>query len=357
MQKVITDISEVTPTWLTEVLCENGFLSQGQVCDVKINLSVTLPLSIVSTLEVHYSDEAPASLPSSLFLKFSRPDLSAELAAQANGKEVEFYQTIPALMCNPHLISCYDAARSPESGRIHLLLEDLSATHFQTEWPQFPSPKCCELAVDCLAGIHAFWWEHPRLGKDVGQLLSEQELKNFTGEVENNIIRFIDFLGDELSPARRKIYERLLASKHLPWKHLTAAGGLTLIHGDAHCWNFLYPREPDTERVRLFDWSLWHVDLGARDLAFMMALGWDRERRAAMELKLLRSYYDGLLARGVKNYSRDDCFNDYRWSAIRNLNVPVIQWSQARSQALWQGNLDRAVLAYEDLACAELLDV
>jgi hypothetical protein len=353
--QVITDISEVTPAWLTDVLRENGFLSQGEVRALKINLSVTLPLSIVSTLEVYYSDEAPASLPSKLFLKFSRPDLSPELAAQANGKEVEFYLTIAALMSDPHLIRCYDAARSPVSGRIHLLLEDLSGTHFQTEWPQFPSQEYCELAVDCLAGLHAHWWEHPRLGKDVGQLFSEQELKDFIVEVENNVIRFIDFLGDELLPARRKVYERLLASTHLPWKHLTGARRLTLIHGDAHCWNFLYPREPEKERVRLFDWSLWHVDLGARDLAFMMALGWDRERRAAMELKLLRSYYDGLLARGVENYSRDDCFNDYRWSAIRNLNVPVIQWSQARDQALWRGNLERALLAYEDLNCAELL--
>lgn len=315
-----------------------------------------LPLSIVSTFEVDYSDEATALSPAKLFLKFSRPDLSAELAAQANGKEVEFYQTIPALMPDPHLIRCFDAARSPESGRIHLLLEDLTATHFQTEWPQFPSQKNCELAVDCLAALHAHWWEHPRLGKDVGQLLSEQELKAFIGEVENNVIRFLDSTRDELSPARRKVYERLLAATHLPWRHLTSAKRLTLIHGDAHCWNFLYPREPDEERVRIFDWSLWHVDLGARDLAFMMALGWDRERRSAMELKLLRSYYDGLLARSVKDYSWDDCFNDYRWSAIRNLNVPVIQWSQARDQSLWRGNLERALLAFEDLGCAELLD-
>ncbi|MBV9211686.1 MAG: phosphotransferase [Acidobacteria bacterium] len=357
MPEVITDTSQVTPDWLTGRLRARGFLPAGRVSEIKISLSLMLPLSVANLLEVYYSSKAAPSLPSKFFLKFSRPDLSAELAAQANGKEVEFYQLIAAQMPDTHLIRCYDAARAPDSGRIHLLLEDLTTTHAQTEWPQFPSQEECEQAVSALAKLHAFWWEHPRLGKDVGQLLSDDELKDFIGEVENNVTRFLDFLGDELSPPRREIYERLLAAKHLPWRHLTGARRLTLIHGDAHCWNFLYPREPQRERVRLFDWSLWHVDLGARDLAFMMALGWERERRALMELKLLRKYYDGLVACGVKNYSWDECFDDYRWSSIRNLNVPVIQWSQGRNAALWQGNLERALLAYEDLACAELLCV
>ena len=173
--------------------------------------------------------------------------------------------------------------------------------------------------------------------------------------MEKNVISFIDFLGDGLLAKRRKIYDLLLSSKYKIWGRLTDATGLTVTHGDAHWWNLLYPHDTDKHRVRLFDWQLWHVDVGARDLAFMIALGGYAERRAATEQNLMRLYYESLIAHGVGNYTWDDCWNDYRWSAVRNLNIPVIQWSEGRSAELWQGNLERAMLAYEELECSDLL--
>ncbi|MDT4898951.1 MAG: hypothetical protein QOH25_4028 [Acidobacteriota bacterium] len=355
MPDVITDLAQVTPRWLTSVLHENGYLHQGKVISVHNRLTKTLALSVVARLELQFSADAAASVPSSLFLKISRPDLPQALASELQGKEVEFYKAVAHVMPDPPFIRCYEAAYSPDSGRIHLLLDDLSETHFQTEPPLTPAQSYCELAVDCLIELHAYWWEHPRLGKDIGTLFAEQELKDFISATEKNIIKFIDFLGDKLSARQRKAYERILASSHQPWKHLTGAKRLTVIHGDAHWWNFLYPRDTSQYRTCMFDWSLWHIDMGARDLAFMMALGWDRERRAASELNLLRRYYDGLLAHGIENYTWDDCLNDYRWSVIRNLNVPAIQWSHGRSPSLWWSNLERAMMAYEDLGCSELL--
>ncbi len=56
------------------------------------------------------------------------------------------------------------------------------------------------------------------------------------------------------------------------------ARALTVAHGDAHTWNFLFPRS-DQGPAFLIDWQLWHTDLGARDLAFFMALHWYPGRR------------------------------------------------------------------------------
>jgi hypothetical protein len=355
METVITAPEQVTPEWLTRVLCESGFLKRGKVINIQNKLTKTLILSVVSRLEVGYSSGVPAAAPSKLFLKISRPDLPKTVISEPNSKEVEFYRTIAREMNDPPFIHCYDAVYSPELGKSHLLLDDLSETHFQPESPHPPSKIHCELAMDCMAQLHAYWWEHPRLGRGIGKLFDEGELNAFVGEVENNVISFIDFLGDGLSTERRKIYDRLLAAKYKIWGRLTSATGLTVTHGDAHWWNLLYPLDTDRHRVRLFDWQLWHVDVGARDLAFMVALGGYSERRAAMEQHLMRRYYANLIALGVKNYTWDDCWNDYRWSALRNLNVPVVQWSQGRSTRLWWSNLERAMLAYEDLGCSELI--
>ncbi|MGH9948023.1 MAG: hypothetical protein ACRD6X_12600 [Pyrinomonadaceae bacterium] len=352
---MITTPEQATPKWLTSVLRKNGILARGRVINVRNNLTKTLKVSVVSRLELDYSADAAAVAPTKLFLKLSRPNLTRAISSEINSKEVEFYRTIVPEMKAPPFIRCYDAAYSAESDKSHLLLDDLSETHFQPKSPLMPSKLYCELAVECLAQLHAHWWEHPNLGKEIGELFDKRSLNAFVSKVEENVIRFIDFLGDELSDKRRKIYDRLLSSKYKIWERLTDAVGLTVSHGDAHWWNFLYPHDREKHRVCLFDWQLWHVDLGARDLAFLVALGGYSERRAATEGSLIRHYHDSLIAHGVRNYTWDDCWRDYRWSAIRNLNIPVIQWSEGRDAALWQGNLERAMLAYEELGCAELL--
>lgn len=57
-------------------------------------------------------------------------------------------------------------------------------------------------------------------------------------------------------------------------------------------------------------WQLWHVDVGVRDLAFLVALGGYLERMASIEQNLIRRYYDDLVAHGVRKYTWDDCWND-----------------------------------------------
>jgi hypothetical protein len=129
---------------------------------------------------------------------------------------------------------------------------------------------------------------------------------------------------------------------------------LTVTHGDAHWWNVLYPRNANHQAF-LFDWQLWHVDLGPRDLAFMVAMGGYSQRNAAMEQRLIKHYYAVLIANGVNEYTWDDFLLDYRWSATRNLNVVVIQWSQGKGEDVWGNSLEQAMRAYEELGCAELL--
>lgn len=352
---MITTAEQVTPEFLTEVLRSGGFLNRGEVLNVDNKLTKKLFLSVVSRLEIVYSADAPDSAPSKLFLKISTPDFSRAVAPEHRGREVEFYNVIAREMNDSPVIRCFHADYSPEFGNYSLLLDDLSDTHFQPQSPQTPSIMLCESAVKCLAQLHAFWWEHPQLGKEIGKLFDESELNAFVDDVEKNVIGFVDFLGDRLSDKQRKIYDRLIVTKLKIWERLTDAVGLTVTHGDAHWWNVLYPHDMNKHRVCLFDWQLWHVDVGARDLAFMIALGGYSERRKDMEQNLVRHYYECVISHGVRNLSWEDCWNDYRWSAIRNLNVPVIQWSQGRSNELWQSNLERAMSAYDDLDCAELL--
>ena len=152
---------------------------------------------------------------------------------------------------------------------------------------------------------------------------------------------------------------------------------------DTHAANFLYPRYPERDRVRIVDWQSWRVDTGTDDLAYMIAAHWYPERRARLEKLLLQRYQQRLREHGIA-YSWEECWQDYKASVIRvlfslvggwqlsNADAPHagdlrIAWRPAGrtspdfayspcSPALWVDRVERATLTYEDLGCAWLLN-
>jgi thiamine kinase-like enzyme len=247
---------------------------------------------------------------------------------------------------------CYDAVYRANTETFHLLLEDLSATHFELEPPLPPLQPQCEQLVDVLAKIHAYWWDHPRLGLTISKFPTPESEREIILEIA--FPAFVDFLGDRLPGQRRKIYEDVMAAWPILTERLTTHTNLTLCHGDAHCWNFMYPRkEPDT--VRLIDWEALRVSLGTDDLAYMMALFWYPEHRAQVEQTLLRRYHHHLQSNGVGDYNWDDCWFDYRLSVMRMLFEPVWWWATKHPAFIWWDRLERVILAFQDLDCAELL--
>ena len=165
---------------------------------------------------------------------------------------------------------------------------------------------------------------------------------------------FFDDLGDDLPPADRVVLEEAFNSSLRPWLRLLDHRALTVIHGDAHTWNFIFPRAGQGETY-LIDWQLWHLDIGARDLAFMIGLHWDRSARQKLELPLLRFYHEHLISAGIDNYSFDDLLLDYRRCLVRNLTFPILFWSRGQPREAWRNRLNHALAAYRDHDCAEVL--
>jgi hypothetical protein len=116
-------------------------------------------------------------------------------------------------------------------------------------------------------------------------------------------------------------------------------------------------RAPDDDSAggeRLFDWSAWRPDLPATDLACMTAMHWYPERRRRFERPLLDHYHASLLASGVKGYDRAALDHDYRLAVLTQLMTPTI-WANGIPPAVWWNNLERIMLAVDDLGCRDLL--
>jgi thiamine kinase-like enzyme len=271
--------------------------------------------------------------------------------------EIRFYNEIVPGMMNKYadlpFVRCFDVAYDTQTHRSHFLMEDLSDTHFDIDSGESPTPQHYEQVIDGFALLHAFWWEHPRLGVDIGQRLTSEMIDE---SVQRAQVKF-----SELQNAGKVDFSdeqyRLLANVAAKWperrkERVINGQGVTLVHRDPHPLNFLYSRRDG--KAKIIDWQSWRVDTGTDDLAYMMACHWDAGQRAQMELDLLKRYYDRLEGLGVKGYTWDDCWYDYRASIDRCLFFLMIAWSPAQSN-IWQKRVERGLQAYQDYKCGDLL--
>ena len=306
------------------------------VTDLHIDLELETPISKLVFLKVTY--EAPTDLPRHLVVKSP---------LKVENSEVQFYRQLAPVMETPPLVRCFASIEDTNT----IVLEDLRSTHDNPPWPVPPSRTQCERAVEALAHVHAHWWESPELGREVGKPNTTESLTTMVQGIAAHLPSFFDTFGDALSVETRNVYERVFSSSLKPWLRLTDPSALTVIHGDAHTWNFLFPRAGDGPAF-LFDWQVWHVDVGARDLAFLMALHWYPSRRRELERPLLHHYHANLRR---TDYSLDELWLDYRCCVVRNLTFPIIFWSRGVKPEYWWHRLECAVAAYLDLGCEELI--
>jgi hypothetical protein len=106
--------------------------------------------------------------------------------------------------------------------------------------------------------------------------------------------------------------------------------------------------------VRFFDWDSWRVGIGTNDLAYMMAMHWYPDRRRWLERPLLDLYHATLAAHGV-SYDRRALDDDYRLSVLWQITTPVWQAANNIPAVIWWNNLERTMLAVDDLGCRDLL--
>lgn len=289
---------------------------------------------------MRYSNDAPATAPSSLLLKRNR---ESTWSKEAGAGEVKFYSFLASLPDHPSVtVPCYAAAYDEESGNSYLLLQDLTTTHMQpctrTQIihlvDSVPPPASLESVVRALAQFHAYWWEHPLLATPTFELSYwyrdaerfERYLQRRTASWQSLTAKEEAWFPDHL----RDLYEQVLAKVRLYWRaylapSMQSRANLTLIHGDAYFNNFLCPRSPASEApTYLIDWQSSTCHIVGYDLANLLATFWTPEQRhdQQREVSALRSYHTTLQANGVSSYSWDDLVLDYQHGLIYWLLVP-----------------------------------
>lgn len=353
-------LPELTAQWVTQVLRDNGFLPQGHVQHLKHEKRPVPGIPGDYTfLEVQYSKDAPSSLPNRLFLKRNKPDSQVsenlrELIETVIHAEIYFYTELAHQMPSDVGIPCYGAACSTEDPlQFYILMEDISATHYQTPYPFPPTVQECEWIMGSFAKVHATFWEAQETLKPLNKKSPPDVFGESRQYVETNLPGFIDFLGDRISPQRREILEKTLFQ--LPTLDRLQNGPLTLVHGDSHFWNIFLPKTGTLRTARIFDWQGCHLSFGMVNIAEMLGLYLFSEMRQRIQERLLRVYHDTLVNQGVPHYPWSDCWQDYRLASLTRLWGPIYNWKEGMPIYLWWNRLESAFTLFEDLDCLELV--
>ncbi|MFW9876874.1 MAG: phosphotransferase [Candidatus Thorarchaeota archaeon] len=363
--KVITNMEQLTPEWLTNIFRNNGYLSHGSVTAISSKKTLSAISSNAHSLELIFSDDAKAEeVSSTIIVKTPLPD--EKFLGQ---HEAKFYSIVAKTMNKMPIPKCYDSVFSEETGLSHIILENLSKTH--SEYGFFipgvtppPLKRYCERAIDCLAEIHAFWWDNPKL-KDLSKhsyvlctfkenAFNEEEISKWFKSQE----RFIDFLEDRVSNKRYELVKTIFSLfPHFAYERLTKEN-ITIIHGDSHFWNFFYPKDIYNEKFKVYltDWQMWGIGVGCQDLAYMLGLFFNLDDRHLVEKDLIKRYHNDLLTFGVKDYSLNDCWYDYKLLVLLNLYRIVWWWSLNVPPTEILRALNIAMLNIEDLNCMDLLE-
>ena len=341
---------KATPEWLTSILKKNGFLVKGSVFSVEQEptLANSSFISDFISLKVNYSQDSLGHVPSKFLMKMIKPKYYTE-------KEVDFYNALSNAKTSFPTLTCYGTEKSPKTQQGYILLDDLTHTHHTISSSLPPSQDQCKEAITVLAKMHAYWWNHSRFGEKNFETPSEKGWREHIHWHEKLYTQFVDFLGDRLTENRKRIYSLIFEKlPELLWNRVSSPRNLSLVHGDAHFKNFLYPHNGYEDQCIIFDWQSWYVGLGATDLSYNLALFCDPEHRKRIEQYLLKIYFDELQKRQIA-YLWEELQNDYRISFMFNLLLPIWWYSINDQYVWWWPHLERGFTAFEDLDCMEFV--
>jgi hypothetical protein len=345
---LLRGVAELDAARLDAILRARGVLTAGRVAEVAVVDEQQTPWSTVARLNVTYTPDAPPMAPARLFLKIGG----------GGDREVRFYDAIAVAAGALPVPPCYDTCFSPEEDRAHLLLADLSETHgLVAPWPMPPRRHEGEAIVESLARLHAFWWESPRLREFSMPYRDENDYAGLDSHVQWAIHKvgvFAEVLGDRFMPEQRALYDRVLDGLPSLWApywrdRIATLRGLTLIHGDAHPGNLLYPLDPERGALYMVDWQAYRVRTGVVDVAYMFIFHWYPERRYAMPF--LEHYYRSLLANGVTGYDWDTFWLDLQVAVVDYL-MDAPRLAEAKVPAhVWWPIYQRGLTAYTEFGC------
>lgn len=153
-----------------------------------------------------------------------------------------------------------------------------------------------EMVLDGMASLHARYW------KDSSRRMQKVVPIHYsTVDLFDSLVIF------SWSVPARKV---LVKSWCLMNEHET------VIHGDARIGNMMFPKQGGNGRFVFIDWQAVRKGKAVFDLAYFLVLSMTANYRRAKEQQAIDIYYNRLVSKGVKDYTKQQMEGDYRHACL-----------------------------------------
>jgi len=274
-------------------------------------------------------------------------------------KEVKFYEFIKNLTnINLPIAQCFDTYISEDKTKHLLLLEDLSNEFYSSDKVDFTSQNIWLSAACSLAKFHAAFWNSARIGSKDLPIDSMIEINSYIKNTYESYEKFINHFGNCFNAETLTIFEHALrisvGLEAERYNRISNKDNITLIHGDSHIYNFMFPHNLNKSSI-IIDFQFWGVGIGVRDIAHLTRVSFPKTCREKSHQLLMRKYYETLLVQGIRGYSWDTCWNDYRKQVASMLLIPMFQYTFFNLKYEdWINDISNLISTYKSLHCNQL---
>jgi hypothetical protein len=362
--KFAADPGQLTPEWLTHALKSGGTIDGARVTsyDAKIIGEGTGFMGQLAKLSLTYDKLEPGA-PASLIAKFpaaAQENRDLAMFFHFYEREVGFYQHI-ADQVELRTPRCYFSAFEPSNGDFVLLLEDMAPAVVGDQVAGC-AVEHVRLAVRELARFQATWWDSPELDKLewMPGIDAEWNIAAAEQNYELTWAPFCEFTASYLTPALRETGQRFGKSVRKLMSQFGQDLPTTIVHGDYRLDNMFFGSPQGGPEFAVIDWQIASRAGGVFDVAYFVAGTLPEEERKSREREILRLYHETLQLHGVKDYSFEQCWEDYRLSMLFMLAYSVIgiggiDMANERGVDLFTKISRRTLAAIDDLKSYELL--
>jgi hypothetical protein len=239
-----------------------------------------------------------------------------------------------------------------------LLLEDLSSEFYSSEKFDFTSENIWISAACSLAKFHAAFWNSAQIGSKYLPIDSMPDANYYIQNTYESYQKFINYVRNRFDVETLTIFEHALkisvGLETERYERISSKDNITLIHGDSHIYNFMFPHDQNKTSV-IIDFQFWGVGIGARDIAHLTRISFPENFGEEFHQLLVKKYYEMLLVHGVHGYTWDACWNDYRKHVASMLLIPMFQYAFFDLKyENWINDISRLISTYKLLQCEGL---
>ncbi len=353
---------DITSHWLTAALVSTNTFSNVGIASLRIEPIAELTCD-GQLARLHLGFNQPQSeLPKKLIAKLHAPDepLRAKTRLPTPDKcEILFYQQI-ASEIPLRTPLCYFSAMSVTHGKYIRILEDLAPAKVGDQISGSTMKETAH-ALHEIARFHAYWWENKRLEafdwlanspKD-SDAVSNWILDQYKEAFPVFADKTEDLMTDAVKTFGKQLPEKLKNESQL------GKPPRTMVHGDFRLENVFFGASLGEPGFAVIDWQDVSCGEGVSDIAWYIGgCLKTTPKRQAEERQLLKFYHETLKANGVRGYTLDDCWKDYRLAMLRYfiqavLMVASLNPENDRENRLARAVSERFIAAITDLSLTE----